>query len=46
MENDGVDGGGSFVRGEVGRGVGWGRCGEREEMWGKWERNMVEWGVW
>ena len=32
MEDDGVDGGRSFVRGEVGRGVG--RCGEREEMWG------------
>ena len=44
MEDDGVDGGRSFVRGEVGRGVG--------EMWrerrdvGKLERNMVEWGVW
>ena len=32
MEDDGVDGGGSFVRGEVGRG---GRGDvEREEMWG------------
>ena len=38
MEDDGVDGGTSFVRGEVGRGVGemWRekRCGEVGEKYG------------